>query len=255
MLGPIELPSTGRLLVGMGGAVMALSTLLSWLEMGPDSFPNIAGVGMSTRGVGLAVFLVGLSLLMRSRSVGKSVGLSLGALGVIVVFIVLFERFDGWLAAGVWIGLAGSGVALVGALLQGLETKERPTLDINPGPAALGAVLAVVAATWLDWLLNLRVMGAEPLNGLDHDVLYGFPVLILGAITLVLTVDLLSVPRLVMEGRRQALLLICQVAGVAITVVAGTSVLGMVLGISGYSSGPLVALVGGFMITRSIKEA
>ena len=255
MLGPIELPSTGRLLVGLGGAVMALSTLLSWLEVGPDSFPNIAGVGMSTRGVGLAVFLVGLSLLMRSRSVGKTIGLSLGALGVIVVFIVLFERVDGWLAAGVWIGLAGSGVALVGALLQGLETNERPTLDISPGPAALGAVLAVVAAIWLDWLLSFAVLDAVPLNGLDHDVLYGFPVLILGAITLVLTVDLLSVPRMVMEGRRQALLLICQVAGIAITVVAGTNVLGMVLGVSGYSSGPLVALVGGVMITRSIKEA
>ena len=64
MLGDIEIPSTGRMLVGLGGAVMALSTLFSWGELGADSFPNIAGVG--TSGSGPLVALVGGIMLTRS---------------------------------------------------------------------------------------------------------------------------------------------------------------------------------------------
>lgn len=248
MLGSIEIPSTGRLLVGAGGAVMALSTLLSWLKAGPDSFPNIAGVGMSTLGVGLVVFLVGLSLLLRCKSVGATLGMALGAFAITLIFIVLIGTDSDFLGFGVWLGLAGTAVAVLGALQLAYESNDRPTLEFRPMPAALGAALAVVASFWLDWV-------SGPINGLDSDVLFGLPILILAGIALVLTVELMSVPRMVLEGRRQALLVIAQTAGVAITVIAGSNVLATVIGNDAFGSGPLVALVGGIMITRSIREA
>ena len=96
----------------------------------------------------------------------------------------------------------------------------------------------------------------EPLGGIDPDVLFGYPVLILGGIALVCAVEVMSVPRTVLESRRQVLLMIGQVAGVGISVVAGANVLGSVfLGLFAFGSGPLVALVGGILITRSIKQA
>lgn len=261
MLGPIELPSTSRLLVGLGGAVMALSALFSWVKWGSDSFPNIAGVGLSTIGVGLAVFLVGLSLLLRPKSMGVTMGMALGAFAITLIFIVLND--SGELGIGAWLGLAGTAVAVLGTLQQVFESNDRPTLDLNHMPAALGAALAVVASFWLDWVLDSsRFIGGGsdwslgPLSGIDLDVLFGFPILILAGIALVLVVELISVPSMALEGRRQALLLTCRTAGVTITVIAGSNVLGMMmLGLFTFGSGPLVALVGGVMITRSIKEA
>ena len=261
MLGPIEIPSTGRLLLVIGGAVMALSTLFSWGKVGVDSFPNWAGVGHTTSGVGLAVFLVGLSLLLRAKSVGTTLGLALGAFGAILVFIVSVGTDSDILGFGAWLGLASAAVAVVGALVLAFESDDRPTMEVNPMVAALGAVLAIVASFWLDWLVSTPYVRdpnlvRPPLNGLDSEVLFGFPTLIAGGIALVLLVELISVPRMVMEGRRQALLLICQAAGIIITVVAGANVLGMtILGYYIFGSGPLVALVGGIMLTRSIKDA
>ena len=248
MFGSIEIPSTGRLLVGAGGAVMALSTLLSWLKAGPDSFPNIAGVGISTLGVGLAVFLVGLSLLLRCKSVGATLGMALGAFAITLIFIVLIGTDSDILGFGAWLGLAGTAVAVLGGLQLAHESSDRPTLEFRPMPAALGAALAVVASFWLDWVTG-------PINGLDSDVLFGLPILILAGIALVFTVEFMSVPRRVLEGRRQALLVIAQTAGVAITVIAGSNVLATVIGNDAFGSGPLVALVGGVMLTRSIREA
>ena len=249
MLGSIEIPSTGRLLVGIGGAVMALSTLLSWLKVGQDSFPNQSGLGNSPYGVGLVVFLVGLSLFLRSKSVAATLGMALGAFSITLISIVLVGTGIGILGFGAWLGLAGTSVAVLGALLMAYESSDRPALELRPMPAALGAALAVVASFWLDWT-------REPLNGLDSGVLFGLPVLILAGIALVLTVELMSVPRMVLEGRRQALLTIAQTAGVAVIVIAGSNVLaGTVLGIDAFGSGPLVALVGGVMLTRSIREA
>ena len=260
MLGPIEIPSSGRLLVVIGGAVMALSTLFSWVELGSDSFPNIAGVGTTTIGIGLAVFLVGLSLVLRSKSVAATMGMALGAFAITLIYIVLGDR--DFLAFGIWLGLAGTAVAVLGAFLLALESSDRPDLEASLMPAALGAALAVVASFWLDWILSSGSLfpsglGDEgPLNGLDADVLFGIPVLILAGIVLVLVVELISVPRMGLEGRRQLLLTICRTAGIAITVIAGSNVLGMfMLGLFAYGSGPLVALVGGVIITRSIKEA
>ena len=263
MLGAIEIPSTGRMLVGIGGAAMALSTLFSWVKVGVDSFPNIAGVGVSTFGVGLAVFLVGLSLLLRSKSVAATLGMALGAFGATLVFIVLIGTDRGILGFGAWLGLVGSAVAVLGALHQAFESSGRPTLESQPISAALGAALAVAASFWLDWVPNSdfwinRWPGgrAEPLSGMDFDVLFGLPILILAGIALVFTVELMSVPLMVLEGRRQALLMITQAAGVAIMVIAGANVLGgAIVGYDVFGSGPLVALVGGVMVTRSIRQA
>lgn len=253
MLGAIEIPSTGRLLVGLGGAVMALSTLLSWVEAGPDSFPNIAGVGTSAYGVGLAVFLVGLSLLLRSKSVAATLGMALGAFALTLISIVLIGADNDLFGIGAWVGLAGAAVAVLGALQLGFESDERPELEFHPLPASLGAVLAVIASFWLDWVAGTA---GGTVGGLDFDVLFGLPILILAGIALVFAVELISVPQMVMEGRRQALLMIAQAAGVGIVVIAGSNVLAtMVLGYGSFGSGPIVALVGGILLTRSIKEA
>ncbi len=249
MLGEIKIPSTGRMLVGIGGAVMAVSTLLSWLKVGHDSFPNVTGVGVSTFGVGLAVFLVGLSLLLRSKSVGATLGMALGAFAITLIFIVLIGTDRNILGFGVWLGLAGTAVAVLGALQMAFESNDQPTLELRPMQAALGAALAVVASFWIDWIEG-------PINGLDSDALFGLPVLILGGLALVVTVELLSIPLTILGGRRQALLMISQTAGVAITVIAGSNVLaGAILGNAVFGSGPIVALVGGVLLTRSIKEA
>lgn len=263
MLGPIELPSTGRLLVGLGGAVMALSTLFSWVEIGADSFPNIAAVGDSTIGIGLTVFLVGLSLLLRHKSMAATLGLALGAFGATLTLIMVIGTDNPVLGFGAWLGLVAAAVAVLGALLLAYESNERPTMDFHPMAAALGAALAIAATILLDWALaatyflrggNPRI--GEVVNGLDSDILFGLPVLILGGIALVVIVELISVPRMVLEGRRQILLMITQTAGFAIVVIAGSNVLGSaLLGFRSFGSGPLVALVGGILLTRSIEDA
>ncbi len=256
-----EVPSAGRLLVGLGGAIMALSTLFSWWELGNDSFPNIAGVGQSTLGVGLAVLLVGLVLLLKPKSVGATLGLTLGGFAITLIYIFLVGPRHDYLGRGAWIGLAGTVLAVLGALFQALESRERPTLDCRPGPAALGAVLAVVASFWLDWMLEPplpwgRVDTTGPLNGLDMDVLFGLPILILGAVALVCVAELVSIPGRQEGAGRSVLLGLSQAAGIAITVIAGSNVLGMVMmGRFGFGSAPLVALVGGVMLIRSIREA
>ena len=262
MLGPIEIPSTSRLLVGLGGAVMALSTLLSWVEVNLQGFPNVAGAGFTTRGVGLAVLLVGLAFLLRRMAAGITLGMALGAFGATLIFIVLVGTGSGRLGAGAWVGLIGAAIALLGALLTTFESDDRPGLEFHPMPAAAGAVLAVIASFWLDWVPNPGswIAGHDrmgySLSGVDMAVLFGLPVLILGGIALIFTVDLVSVPRKVLEGRRQALLLICQVAGIAIVVIAGSNALnGAFFGFTSFGSAPIVALVGGIMLTRSIKEA
>lgn len=261
MLGDIEIPSTGRMLVGIGGAAMALSTLLSWIEVGGDSFPNIAGVGVSSFGIGFVVFLAGLSLLLGRLSVGATMGIALGAFGSTLIFISLIGIDDGLLAVGAWVGLAGSAVAVLGALMMLADSDDRPPLDFRPVSAALGAALAVVASFWLDWVLNASALigrergrDQDAFYGLDADVLFGIPILILGGIVLVLVIELMSFPPAAAEKRRQAIYLMAQIAGIAITVIAGTNIVGlMMLGVFAYGSGPLVAVVGGVLITRSIR--
>ena len=254
MLGPIEVPSMGRMLVGLGGAAMVLSTLFSWIEIGPDSFPNVTGIGSSTIGVGLAAFLVGLSLLVRAKSVAATLGMSLGAFAITLIFILIVGTDAPLLGLGAWIGLAGCSVAVLGSLISAYEQEDAPTLEIHPVAGALGAALAVVASFWLDWTSG--EYDINPISGVDTDLKFGIPVLILGGIALVLIVDLLTVPRMVLEGRRQWLMTICRTAGIAIVVIAGSNVLAMaVYSYEYFGSAPIVAMVGGIMLTRSISKA
>ena len=261
MFGSFKVSSKGRKLVSVGGAVMALSTLLSWLEVGNDSLPNIAGVGVSTFGVGSIVFLAGLALVLRRLPVGVTMGIALGALGSTLVYISLVGRDNG-LAAGAWVGLAGSAIAVLGALVLVFKEDDRPPLQLHRSLAALGAALAVVSSFWLDWVLNSSALisdrgrGDEAFNGLHAEVLFGIPILILGGIVLLILVESTSIQSSMSKIGQQWIALLIQMAGVAIAVIAGSNVVGlMMLGIFAYGSGPLVALVGGIMITRSIKQA
>ena len=54
----------GRVVVRVGAAIMVLSSLLSWVKVGGDSLPHVTGIGGTTLGTGLAVFVLGLSLLL-----------------------------------------------------------------------------------------------------------------------------------------------------------------------------------------------
>lgn len=261
MLGSSKDLSIGNALVRIGGAIMALSTLFSWVKAASDSFPNVAGVGGTTFGVGLTVFVLGLSLLLRPWSVAVTLGKALGTLGIILVYVSLIGTSGGTLAIGSWIGLAGSSVAVSGAIVLAGKSDQRPDLKIDLMPAALGATLAVIASFWLDWMLNIGILifietnDAGPLSGLDPDVLFGIPILILGVISLIFILELVAVPRIVLGDKRQLYLTMCRVAGITITVIAGSNLVGMMLlGIYGFGSGPLVALVGGLLITRSIRE-
>ena len=265
MLGELRIPSAGRLLVGLGGAVMALSALFSWVEVGPDAFPNLSGIGFTTVGVGLAVFLVGLTLLMGCKSAAVNLGLALGAFAIALIYIVLVETDSDLLALGAWLGLVGTSVAVLGALLRMGDSQEEAALQVRPPAVLIGAALAVVASFWLDWVVGpifwVRINDPDSfdyfdmLNGLDLDVLFGFPVLILGGIALVSLVELLSVPQAVLQGRRQVFIKTAQICGVAITVIAGANVLGNVVGqVDSFGSGPLVALIGGLLIVGSVRK-
>ncbi len=262
MLGSLEIPSTNRLLVRLSGLVMAVSTLFSWLVGGPDSYPNIAGVGQSTFGVGLAVFLVGLLFLLKRMSVGVTLGAALGALGITLIFVSLMRPNDIQFGVGVWIGMGASAAAVLGALMLAFESDDDPILEAQPMPLALGAALAVVASFWLDWSSfayfspYIGFTDSGPRNGLEGDLLFGYPILIAGVIALVVAVELMTNPSQIPERRHQILLLAARVAGVIAIVTAGSNVLAMsVLGYSAvFSSGPLVALAGGVIVTRSIRH-
>ncbi|WP_419927274.1 hypothetical protein [Candidatus Poriferisocius sp.] len=247
MLEATNIPWKGNTLVRFGGAGMALSTLFSWLETGQDGFPNVSGIGASTFGVGLTVFLVGLSLLLRRKSIAVTLGMALGAFAITMIYIVLISVDTSLLGLGAWLGMVGSSVAVLGAVQMVFEPEEQLTMEFQPLPTALGSILAVTASFWLDWVDG-------PLNGLNSEVLFGIPVLIMAGIALAVTVHLVTVPHKVTEGLRQTLLAISHSAGFAILVIAGSNVLGLILGNAAFGSGPLVALVGGVMLTRSISQ-
>lgn len=242
----LNIAGSDRILVGVGGAAMAVSALLSWVESGWDATPNISGIGASTGGAGLIVFLLGLSLLMRSKPAVKTLGAALGGFSVTLIFIVRTGTDNSGLALGAWIGLIGAAVAVLGAALLALDSDNRPASSVNVIPAALGGALAVVSSFWLNWSLT----GYEPLDGLDGDVVSGLPILILGvaALALVLIMTLVS-------GIGQLPAMACQAGGIIILVLAATSVIGPVMVGGAIASGPLVALVGGAMLVRSVSPA
>ena len=264
--GPQAMAIDGRLLVKAGGAIMAVSTLFSWLKVGSDGFPNVAGVGSTTTGTGLAVFVLGLSLLLREWPVGVTLGKALGAFSITLVYLSMVGTSSGELGAGVWIGIAGTAAAVLGSVMVAGEAASQSALALTRPPyAGVGAVLAIIASFWLDWVylpglgFNLAtgqvrdgLGGVEALNGLDPDVPFGIPVLILAALALILVAD---ARWSFLAGRKRHHLLAAQVAGIAIAVIAGANVLGMLmLGFFVFGSGPLVALAGGTLLTTSIRR-
>lgn len=248
----------GRVVVKAGAAIMVLASLLSWLDTGIDGFPHITGIG-TTFGTGLAVFVLGLSLLLWDWPIGVTIGKALGALSVTAVFFSLVRPSSGYLGPGAWISLMGAGIALVGAVVVAVKSVDQAKLETtNLFRAGLGAVLAVLASVMFDWvpLTGLRLDSAgvdgAPLTGVDPDVSYGIPVLIFALVALILV----AVANPDSSTNNRLVLLLIQVAGVSIAVVAGANVLGNVtFGWSVFGSGPYVALAGGILLTSSVRES
>lgn len=253
----------GRVVVKAGAAIMVLSSLLSWLDAGGDGFPHITGIGGSTIGVGLAVFVLGLSLLFRDWPIGVILGKALGVFSVTVVFVSIVDPNSGQLGAGPWVALLGAAVAGVGAVLVAVETLDQAELELaSPVPGGLGAGLAAIAAFWLDWVmwpLWGLYLGPDsessyvepPLSGLDPEVPFGIPVLISASIALLLIVGVFV--EFLTNGKLVSLAI--QVAGVAITVIAGANVLGsIIVGWFLFGSAPVVALAGGILLTSAVRE-
>ena len=251
----------GRVVVRVGAAIMVLSSLLGWVKVGGDSFPHVTGIGGTTLGTGLAVFVLGLSLLLRDWSIGVTLGKALGSFSVTVVFLSLVGPSSGQLDAGPWVGLVGTAVAVVGAVLVAVESVDHTKLEFSsPLPAGLGAVLAIFASFWLDWValpvltglgFDTNVFDIGPLSGVDPDVSYGIPVLILASVALLLIVGVFL--EFLTDGKLVSLII--QVAGISVTVIAGANVLGgMIGGWFVFGSAPLVALAGGILLTSAVRE-
>ena len=246
-----SLPPPERLLTTLGAAVMVVAPLLSWRKAGGlDAFPNLAGAGWSSGGAGLMVLVVGAILLVRRPPAGLALGRALGAMLVSLVYVLLAA--EGTLAAGAWVGLVGSLLALLGIGMSLTDAANRPALKVGrAGATALGAALAAIGSFWLDWGLSWE--GGTIVGGLSTDVISGFPVLILAATSLLTLLSLLD-PNASERAKSMAAFHI-QYSGACITVVAIAAVLGAVMTGGTVTSGPVVALVGAFLITRSVQPA
>ena len=145
-----------------------------------------------------------------------------------------------------------------------VESFDRAELElVGPFQAGLGAVLAIAAAFWFDWVFwpvwGLFVgFDDEPdgidtgvVNGLDPDVPFGIPVLILASVALLLVAGV--VVEFLTNGKLVPLII--QVAGVSIAVVAGANALGgVIVGWSVFGSAPVVALAGGILLTSAVRQ-
>ncbi len=245
------LPPPQKMLSTLGALLMVIAPLMSWVKAeGLDAFPNLAGAGWSSGGAGVMVLVVGALLLVRRPSVGLAIGRSLGAVLVSLIFIL--RAADGTLGAGAWVGLIGSLLALLGIGLSLTDAANRPDLQVSrAGAAALGAVLAAIASFWLDWEVSFGSEAIE--NGLSTEIIAGFPVLILAATTLLSLLARLDAGA--SERAKSMAALHVQYSGTCIAVVAAAAILGAVMAGGIVTSGPVVALVGAFFVTRSVRAA
>ena len=254
----LAVPPIDRLLVLLGAAAMVLSGLLSWIEVGPDAFPNFAGIGAGGGGVGLVVFLIGLALLSRRPALDTANGVALGAfLAALVAVITLVDEPGGvGMGAGAWVAMVGSLVALAGVAFATMDPSRRPSRCVtHKAPATLGAALAVIASFWLDWSsgFSAGMAGAFPLpGGLDGDVATGYPVLILGVLILLLLLGLLSPTASAAMQARMAMNI--RMAGIAMVVLAIGDIAGSLMSSSLTGSGPVLTLIGALMVTRSVAS-
>jgi len=262
----LAVPPIDRLLVLLGAAAMVLAGLLSWINVAPDAFPNFAGIGAGGGGVGLVVFLVGLALLSGRLRIDTANGVALGAfLASLITVIVLFDELDGTvMGAGAWVAMIGSFVAFTGIAFAMMAPARRPGRQVTHNVmAALGAGLAIIASFWMDWAASAAGMFASSaggmfgedfvVGGLDSDIATGYPVLILGVLVLLLLLGLLSPSN--SAGMQAKMAMHVRVAGIAIVVLATGAVAGSLMGAGLTGSGPILALVGGLMIARSVGSA
>ena len=262
----LALPPIDRLLILLGACAMVLSGLLSWVEVAPDAFPNFAGVGAGGGGVGLVVMLIGIALLSGRLQIDTANGVALGAfLASLVTVITLVDESSGvGMGAGAWVAMVGSAVALTGVTFGTIDRSARPARSVtHKAVATLGGGLAIVASFWVDWSVFTfgGTVDAGPsvvlrpfvVGGLDGDVATGYPVLILSLLVLLLLLGLLSPTA---SARMQSnMAMHIRVAGIAVVVLAAGDLLGSVMGSGLTGSGPILALVGGLMITRSVSAA
>lgn len=252
----LTVPPIDRLLVLLGSAAMVLSGLLSWIEVGPDAFPNFAGVGAGGGGVGLVVVLIGIALLSGRPQIDTANGVALGAfLAALVAVVTLVDEAGGvGMGAGAWVAMVGSVVALAGVAFGTMDPARRPARIVtHKAPATLGAALAVIASFWLDWSSGFAggMAGTFPLaGGLDSDVATGFPVLILSVLVLLLLLGLLSPTASAAMQAKMAMNI--RVTGIAIVVLAAGDIAGSLMGPGLTGSGPILALIGALSIVRSV---
>ena len=272
-----SLLATEGWLVRVAGSVMVVAALMSWVEMRVDAHPNVAGVGPATAGAGLVVVVVGLLLLLGRLGAAAAVGAALGAFTAALIFIVRAEtisdaRSSGevgfapafWdVGVGAWLGLVASAGALLGALLHLVRAGTDSPRHLQLLPASTGAILAVVAPVLLTWGFGLQFRqslgrsGSVHADGLDPDIMTGYPIIVLGSSALLAVLVVLS--NYVRSGTyKQGPVVFFQAASVAIVLLAGMEIAARLIGgldpvSNTIWSGPIVALAGGVVMIRSIQ--
>lgn len=206
-----------------------------------------------------------------------AVGTALGGFTAALIFVLRIEtysdeltrsplpfEFGRELAAGAWVGVIGAAVALLGATLFLLNSRNGPALQVEMLPALTGAILAVVASTFLVWDFGTEGSSAigrtqsDLADGFDTHIMTGYPILILGSAALLAL--LFAMATRIQGGKpRRGLVTLCQVAGIAIVLLAATEIAsrltGTTLGVYNFiMSGPIVAFAGGVFLARSIRS-
>lgn len=260
-----SIPSMGEQLVRFGGAAMVLSALLSWITGAPDAFPNTAGVGVSTGGHGLMVFLAGLALLLRSPKQGLALGGSIGAFTVTLIFVVKWEQTEDApsLGLGPWVAIAGAIVVFIGAVALRANSNDNHRQEVDVLTVLTGSILTLVSSIALAWLYTDSFLGTiegDAISGLHTEVITGIPVLVISATALLL---IFALQLRVRKGHidNSAIHNLLQMCGIAVMLLAGSHVFGgIMIGALWFNStwlvwsGPIGALLGGVVIVSSVRQ-
>ena len=262
---------------------MAVSALLSWIEVDASQPPSAAGIGVTTSGSGLVVLIAGLFLLLWPSTHGSNMGWALGGFTVAIIFIMqvvfIADPYDFFqlgekesLGSGAWVGLGGSAVAFLGTCWGMLVKRDRMSQKIDLFPAIVGAILAITSTFLLSWALVIKIGGEfeerttleEVIHGVNKDVITGIPIVVLGGIAIVVILALAA--NLVSSSRTNQLLIgLVRMSGIAIAVLATADILFRVWGFQSITlspaydqfaamwSGPLVAATGGVVLAWSVR--
>lgn len=261
----LSLPPIEELLIKVGGAAMVLSGLLSWVISNYDAIPNFAGVGMSTSGNGLVVFLAGLYVLLRPINTGITLGSSVGSFTVALIFIVRVKTAGNSdvLGFGVWLALAGAVIVFAGTLALLIEQDKHVDHDVELLAGTSGSILAVVGSTLLAWTYYTTFDFAHVENvrsGLNSEVITGIPVLTLGVLALIC--QLMLIAKVFERGAISYILQkLIHMSGISIVMLAGSRLAGVIMwnsfsGIRGWMlyAGPVCVLIGGLVLISSIRK-